>query len=300
MTAHSVAPPRRSARLWVLGARPRTLGASVVPVLVGAAAAPEPVPWRVLLALVVAVALQVGVNFANDFSDGVRGVDVDRVGPPRLTATGLVEPRRVAAAAGLSLAAAAAAGAALALTTRPWLLAVGAACLLGAVLYSGGPRPYASFAAGEVAVFLFFGPVAVAGTALVAAGGVTSAAWWASVPVGLLAATLLLANNLRDLESDSAAGKRTLAVRLGRAGAARLDLLLIAAAGTTVVAGVAVRALPPPSLLSLAAAPLARPVLSVLSGGKRGAALVPALVASARLHLVAGLLLAAGLALARA
>lgn len=170
---------------------------------------------------------------------------------------------------------------------------------MGAILYSGGPRPYAALAAGELAVFLFFGPVAVAGTALVAAGEVTAAAWWASVPVGLLAATLLLANNLRDLESDSAAGKRTLAVRLGGSRAAGLDVLLMVAAGATVVAGVAVGALPLTCLLSLAAAPLARPVLSVLSRGHGGVALAPALVASARLHLGAGLLLAAGLALAR-
>lgn len=294
----TTAPPRGRAlvALYVEGARPRTLGASVVPVAVGVAAAVHPVWWRAILAMIVGVGLQVGVNFANDFSDGVRGVDADRVGPLRLTASGLVAARRVAAAAALSLAAAAAAGIVLALATAPWLIAGGAACIAAAVLYSGGSRPYASLALGEIAVFVFFGPVAVAGTAFVNGGTVPADAWWASVSVGLMATLLLVVNNLRDIPGDRAAGKRTLAVRLGPP---RTRLLYTAIAVTSfvvIVVGVALGQVRPLALLVLVAAPLTvSPVLAVHRRTGRG--LIPALVASARLHLVAGALLTVGLAL---
>jgi 1,4-dihydroxy-2-naphthoate octaprenyltransferase len=294
----TTAPPRGRAlvALYVEGARPRTLGASAVPVAVGVAAAAHAVWWRAILAMVVGLALQIGVNFANDFSDGVRGVDVDRVGPLRLTASGLVAARQVATAAAVSLVVAAVAGIVLALATAPWLIAVGAACIAGAVLYSGGSRPYASLALGEIAVFLFFGPVAVAGTAYVNGGMVPAAAWWAAVSVGLMATLLLVVNNLRDIPGDRVAGKRTLAVRLGPPRTRFLYGAIAATSFAVIVAGVAVGQVPPLALLMLVAAPLAvSPVLAVHRRTGRG--LIPALVASARLHLAAGALLTVGLAL---
>ena len=285
-------------RLFILGARPRTLGAAAVPVAVGIAASLHPVWWHAVLAAVVALALQVGVNYANDYSDGVRGVDENRVGPLRLTASGLVAPRSVRHAAALSLLLAAVAGLVLALATAPWLIAVGAVCIAGAVLYSGGSTPYASRALGEVAVFLFFGPVAVAGTAYVNGGTVPARAWWASVAVGLLATLLLIVNNLRDIPGDKASGKRTVAVRLGPARTRTLYAAVTLAAFAVIVVGAVAGGLPLTALLVLAATPLAiPPVLAVHRRTGRG--LVPALLASARLHLVAGVLLAVGLAVSR-
>ncbi|MHB8719313.1 MAG: 1,4-dihydroxy-2-naphthoate polyprenyltransferase [Candidatus Dormibacteria bacterium] len=281
-----------------MGARPRTLGAAAVPVAVGIAASVRPVWWHALLAATVALALQVGVNYANDYSDGVRGVDENRTGPLRLTASGLVAARDVRRAAALSLLVAAAAGLLLAVTTAPWLIAVGALCIAAAVLYSGGSRPYASRALGEVAVFVFFGLVAVAGTAFVNGGTVPSRAWWAAVSVGLLATLLLIVNNLRDIPGDRASGKRTLAVRLGPAHTRSLYTAVTVMAFAVVVAGVLTRGLPATALLVLLAAPLAwSPLLAVHRRTGRG--LVPALLASARLHLVAGALLTIGLAVSR-
>jgi len=296
VTAAAIRPA--GVRLWLLGARPRTLGASVVPVAVGAAGAGQHSAWRIAAVVIVAVALQVGVNYANDYFDGVRGVDTPgRMGPPRLTASGLAAPPAVAAAAILALAVAMVAGAALALAVHPWLLGLGAVAVIGAVLYSGGPRPYAARGLGELAVFVFFGPVAVAGTAYVQPGGsVSPAVWLASIPVGLLCVCILIVNNLRDIATDASAGKRTLAVRLGDPRTRALFAVVVAAAFLVPPVAVAARAMPAPALLMLLAAPLARRPLALVRHA-RGRALLPALAATARLHLVAGALLVLGLAL---
>jgi 1,4-dihydroxy-2-naphthoate octaprenyltransferase len=203
-------------RTWVEAARPRTLPAAIVPVVVGTAAGGVFAPWRFAGALVVALALQVAVNYANDYFDGVRGVDTpDRVGPRRAVASGLVAPARMKVAIAVALGVAALAGLALTVAVGPELLLVGAASILAALAYSGGPRPYASAGLGEVFVFVFFGPVATIGTTYALSETIPSLAEWISIPVGMLAAAILVVNNLRDVETDAAAGKRTLAVRLG-------------------------------------------------------------------------------------
>jgi 1,4-dihydroxy-2-naphthoate octaprenyltransferase len=203
---------------WVLGSRPRTLPASVVPVVVGTAVAGaggHAVWWRAVLAAVVALALQVGTNYANDYSDGIRGTDEDRVGPVRLVASGLKTAGEVKRAAILAFGLAAAAGLVLAAVASWWLLLVGAASIAAGYLYTGGPRPYGYAGLGELFVFVFFGLVATVGTAYVQLERITGLAVLAAVPVGLLAVAMLVVNNLRDIAGDEVSGKRTLAVRLG-------------------------------------------------------------------------------------
>ncbi len=283
---------------WVHGARPRTLPAAVAPVAVGtgaAAAGGGAVWWKALLALTVALALQVGVNYANDYSDGIRGTDAERVGPIRLVGTGTATPAAVRAAAVVAFAVAAAAGLVLAATSGWWLVLVGATAIVAAWLYTGGPRPYGYAGLGEAFVFVFFGLVAVVGTTYVQIGRVTALAVVAAVPMGLLACAVLVVNNLRDIPTDDAAGKRTLAVRLGDAATRRLFVLLVlvpfAVPVLLAVAGL------PWALLGLLAGPLAaRPVRTVLSAA-RGPALVAVLQDTGRLLLAYGLLLAVGLAL---
>jgi len=285
------------AREWLAGTRPRTLPAAVVPVLIGSGVAlgyDEFSWWRALLALVVALALQVGVNFANDYSDGVRGSDERRVGPVRLVAAGLAPPRHVLYAAFGCFFAAGVAGLALAAVTSWWLVAVGAACIAAAWFYTGGPRPYGYHGLGEVFVFACFGVVAVAGTAYVQ---MTTLSWLglaASVPAGLLACALLMVNNLRDIGSDTLAGKRTLAVMLGDA-RSRVAYVLTLLAPFGVAALLAfVR---PLTLLTALALPLARmPVRSVRAGAS-GAALIRALGQTGRLQLAFGIAFTIGLAI---
>ncbi|WP_300077577.1 1,4-dihydroxy-2-naphthoate polyprenyltransferase [Propioniciclava sp.] len=217
---------------WIEGARLRTLPAAVAPVLVGSGVA----AWagafsllKALLALVVALALQIGVNFANDYSDGVRGTDDDRVGPLRLVGSGAATPTAVKVAAFGCFGIAALAGLALAvLTAQWWLLAVGMACILAAWYYTGGRRPYGYAGLGELFVFVFFGLVATCGTTFVQAGAVPEASVWGGVATGALASAILVANNLRDLTGDSAVGKHTLAVRLGDANTRWLYVALVA------------------------------------------------------------------------
>ena len=208
-----------TAAQWIAGARPRTLPNAIAPVLVGtgaAAAVDGMVWWLAVLALIVSVSLIVGVNYANDYSDGIRGTDRVRVGPVRLVGSGLATPESVRSAAASALAVAAVAGLALVVASRSWPLAVpGALCLLGAWFYTGGKRPYGYRAFGELAVFLFFGPVAVLGTLYVQAGRINGTAVGCSVAVGAFSAAILVANNLRDIPTDATAGKRTLAVLLG-------------------------------------------------------------------------------------
>ena len=277
---------------WIQGARPRTLPAALVPVAVGtAAAAPDVVWWRAAVALVVAVALQVGVNYANDYSDGIRGTDANRVGPARLVGGGAVAPARVRRAAFGAFGVAAVAGLALAIVVAPWLIAVGLACIIAAWYYTGGKRPYGYSGLGEVAVFVFFGLVATAGSAFVQTEELTGLAVAASVPVGLLASALLVANNLRDITQDQASGKRTLAVRLGDRWAGRLyTILVLMSIGVAASLSVA----RPWAPLTLASLSLAMPAVHIArsSGGK-----APLLNQTARLHLVLGALLTVGLAL---
>lgn len=287
--------------VWVHGARPRTLGASLTPVVVGTAASGELIPWRFVAALLVGLGLQVGVNLANDFHDGVRGVDTsERLGPPRLTSSGLASPGAVLAAALLSILVAGISGLALALATTLWLVPLGALAMIALWLYSGGPRPYAELGLGEVMVFVFFGLMATAGSAYVQAETVSDAAWWSSVPMGLLAVAILVANNLRDIPTDEAAGKLTLAVRLGEHRTRTLYRAVIAATFASVALGSVVGAtqdgsgLPPLSLLAFGSVPMAlRPLREV--GHARGRALIPVLVGTAVLQVAFGALLATGL-----
>jgi 1,4-dihydroxy-2-naphthoate polyprenyltransferase len=285
------------AREWLAGTRPRTLPAAVVPVLIGSGVAfgyGRFSWWRALLALVVALALQIGVNFANDYSDGVRGSDEQRVGPVRLVAAGLAPPRQVLSAALGCFVVAGAAGLALAAVTSWWLLAVGAACIAAAWFYTGGPKPYGYHGLGEVFVFLCFGVVAVAGTAYVQMRELSWLGLAASVPAGLLACALLMVNNLRDIRSDMQAGKRTLAVMLGDARSrVAYVLTLLAPFGVAALLGV-VR---PFTLVTAVTLPLARlPVRSVRAGAT-GPALIKALGQTGRLQLAFGIAFTVGLAI---
>jgi 1,4-dihydroxy-2-naphthoate polyprenyltransferase len=291
---------------WVAGARPRTLGAGVVPVLVGAAAADRFIAWRFGAALLVAIGLQLGVNYANDFFDGIRGVDTpERVGPARLVAAGVASPRAVLIAALVSIGVASFAGLALAMATQPVLiLFVGALALVAAFAYSGGPRPYAGLGLGEVMVFLFFGLMATCGTAFVMAESVPAAAWWCGIVLGLLAVAILIANNLRDIPTDAAAGKRTLAVRLGDGRTRTLYRACVVAAFAAIVLGVLAFmvderiGLTRWGLIGLVGwIPAIQPMEVV--GVANGRELVPVLSGTAAVHATTGLLLALGLVLAR-
>lgn len=215
---------------WILGARPRTLPAAVVPVLVGAAICNGlgGAHWgRAVLALIVSLLLQIGVNYANDYSDGVRGTDEVRVGPMRLVASGLASSQSVKAAAFMAFGAAAGIGLVLALMTSLWVVPVGLAALLAGWFYTGGKNPYGYIGLGEVFVFVFFGLVATVGTTYVVLERIPAMSWLQGVAVGCLACALLVVNNLRDIPTDQLVGKRTLAVRLGDARTRYLYLALI-------------------------------------------------------------------------
>lgn len=283
---------------WIAGARPRTLPAAIAPVAAGtgaAAAADAFLPGRALLALGVALCLQVGVNYANDYSDGVRGTDDVRIGPVRLVGQRLASPAAVRRAAVLALLAAALLGLWLVVLAQAWWwLLVGAISIGAAWLYTGGPRPYGYAGLGEVFVFVFFGPVAVVGTAFVQIGAVTGLAVAASVPVGLLAALILVANNLRDIPTDLDSGKRTLAVVLGDPGTRRLFLVGTVLAFATVVA-IGLR-LPGALIGLLGAVPMITAVRAV-RGGATGAALIPVLGRTSVALLLTGVGLGLGLAL---
>lgn len=263
---------------WLEGARIRTLPAAVSPVILGTFSAfalgAGSIP-RALLAGGLALALQIGVNFANDFSDGVRGTDDLRTGPPRLTGGGKAGPAVVKAAAFASFGVGAVFGLALvALSGRWWLLGVGVVAMLAAWYYTGGKRPYGYRGLGEVFVFVFFGLVATAGTTYTQALTVDAGTWLGAAGVGLIACALLMVNNIRDIPTDSQVGKNTLAVRLGERRARWAYVLL---AGVPVALGAVTAIWYPWAALTLLLAPfvvlLARPVL----GGQRGASLIPVL-----------------------
>ncbi|WP_106187538.1 1,4-dihydroxy-2-naphthoate polyprenyltransferase [Umezawaea tangerina] len=263
---------------WVEGTRPRTLPNSIAPVLVGAGAAQNidgfSLPMA-LLALLVSVALQVGVNFANDYSDGIRGTDDNRVGPFRLVGSGAADPTAVRNAAFAAFGVAAVAGLVLiAMSGYWWLLAFGVLCIAGAWFYTGGSKPYGYSGFGEVAVFLFFGPMGVLGTLFVQTGEVTGIGIGAAVAVGCFSTAVLVANNLRDIPTDTQAGKRTLAVLLGDKDTRRLYLALVVAPFLiTLVIGVRV----PLALLGLLALPLAALGARRVVQGKTGLQLIPVL-----------------------
>ena len=284
-------------RKWLAGTRPRTLPAAVVPVLIGSGVALGYARfswWRAGLALVVALALQVGVNFANDYSDGIRGSDEQRVGPVRLVAAGLAPPRQVLAAAFGCFFLAGVAGLALAAVTSWWLLAVGAACIAAAWFYTGGPKPYGYSGLGEVFVFLCFGVVAVAGTAYVQMEALGWLGLAAAVPAGLLACALLMVNNLRDIGTDTVAGKRTLAVMLGDA-RSRWGYVLTLLVPFGIAALLAF--FRPFTLLTALALPLARLPIRSVRAGASGPALIRALGQTGRLQLAFGIAFTIGLAI---
>ena len=294
-------PPVASPAEWLAGARPRTLPAALAPVLAGtgvAAYVDGAVWWKAALALLVSLALQVGVNYANDYSDGVRGTDADRVGPMRLVGSGAAAPGAVKAAAFVAFGVAAVAGLVLAVTTAWWLVAVGLACIVAAWFYTGGTRPYGYAGLGEVMVFVFFGLVAVVGTTYVQTETFELAALCAAVGIGALACAILVANNLRDIPTDREAGKRTLAVRLGDGATRQLYVGLVLAA---IVACVAVAALTTWwALLALAYAATASPAARAVLEGAAGPALVPVLQQTGVAELVFGAGLFVGLLIGQA
>ncbi|QIK65141.1 1,4-dihydroxy-2-naphthoate polyprenyltransferase [Nocardioides sp. HDW12B] len=295
---------------WLEGARPRTLPAAVAPVLAGtgvAAYVDSAVWWKAALALVVALALQIGVNYANDYSDGVRGTDEDRVGPLRLVGSRVATPGAVKRAAFAAFGVAAVAGLVVAATTAWWLVALGAVCILAAWFYTGGSSPYGYRGLGEVMVFVFFGLVAVVGTTYVqtdgvGTGGAVPLGDWlapsllAAVGIGAIACAILVANNLRDIPTDTEVGKRTLAVVLGDA---RTRLWYVALMVVAVLAAVGVAVLTSPwALLALLALVPGTRAVAVVRGGAVGRALVPVLQLTGVTELLYGLGLFVGLLVA--
>ena len=291
-----------SLSVWVAGARPRTLPAALAPILAGIASALPVVKsvtsgrfWGIaLLCFVVALALQVGVNYANDYSDGIRGTDDDRVGPTRLVATGLASPAAVRAAAFISFGVAATAGLVVVIMTGHWwLLLVGAAAIIAAWFYTGGSHPYGYLGLGELFVFVFFGLVATVGTAFVLSDAAPGWSWVAAISIGALASALLVVNNLRDVETDTASGKRTLATKLGDGRTRWFFIALVAVA----VGGVVVFATLTTwwALLALLAlAVLILPVKNLLMGA-RGRDLIGTLQATGMAELGVGLGLLTGI-----
>lgn len=281
---------------WIEGARPRTLPNAIAPVLVGTGAAASldgAVWWKALLALLVSLALIIGVNFANDYSDGIRGTDDERVGPMRLVGSGVASPGAVKGAAIGCLLVGALAGLVLAVTTAWWLVLVGAVCIAGAWFYTGGKKPYGYSGLGEIAVFVFFGLVAVLGTQFVQAERVDWAGLGGAIAVGCFSSAVLVANNLRDIDTDPDSGKLTLAVRLGDA---RTRLLHLALMVVPFAVTVALVARTPWALVALIALPLAARAHKPVRAGATGLALIPALRDSGLAMLAWGL--ATGTALA--
>ncbi|MFI6389457.1 1,4-dihydroxy-2-naphthoate polyprenyltransferase [Nonomuraea sp. NPDC050540] len=283
---------------WIAGARPRTLPNAVVPVMVGTGVAfglGAVGWWQALVALAVALLLQIGVNYANDYSDGVRGTDDQRVGPMRLVGSRAATPRQVLTAALGCFAAAAVAGLTLVIATRAWwILPVGAAAIAAAWFYTGGKRPYGYHALGELSVFVFFGVVPVVGTTFVQVEYLSGLALAASVPVGLLSCSMLVVNNLRDVVTDGPAGKKTLAVVLG---AERTRVLYAACLVLPFVIVLALVTVSPWVALALLAAPLAIAPIRTVLGGAAGPDLIAVLQATGKLQLAFGLLFSIGLAL---
>ena len=292
--AAAAAPPARAG--WIAGARPRTLPLAIAPVALGTGAAltqqhDPPRLWLALLALAVALFLQIGVNYANDYSDGVRGTDAYRVGPPRLTGSGAAKARTVLVVALACFAIAAAAGLVIVIVTQVWwLLAVGAVAIVAAWFYTGGKRPYGYAGFGEIVVFLFFGVAATAGTSFVLIGLVPAEGWFSAVAIGCIACGVLLVNNLRDIEQDARAGKRTLSVRIGSRGSRILFGILMLV--PYLVAGYLTLFYPPASLVFLTLL-LSGPAVLITATAKTARELILALSLTGLTALLYGLGLAA-------
>ena len=267
---------------WIIGARPRTLPAAVAPVFVATALAGSDASlFPALLALIVSLSLQVGVNYANDYSDGIRGTDADRVGPTRITASGMATPASVKAAAFISFGVGAVAGLGLAVMTSWWLIAVGLISILAAWGYTGGKNPYGYLGLGELFVFIFFGVVATVGTFYVQTESITANSVLASIPMGTFACALLAINNIRDRALDAPAGKKTLAVRLGDRKARYFFVALI------VLGYLAVLAMGKPwVLLTLITLPVALQLVRGVLGSAQGRELIPFLAKTGQLQLL--------------
>ena len=284
---------------WVLAARPATLWASVAPVLVGTAISLDDGAFRIdvfVTALIAATAIQIGVNFANDLADAARGVDnTERIGPPRAVSSGLIASRQMQMGVGAAFGVAAVMGSYLATVAGPIVLAIGVASFIAALGYTNGPYPYGYKGLGELFVFIFFGLVATAGMRFVYDGQITARAWFAGVVMGFLATAILIANNVRDAETDKASNKRTLAVILGDRWARILYVAVLSAAYATVLFAVTVDAFEPLTLLTLAAMPLAVTPVRIVLVCSDGPQLITALKETARLQIVTAMLLAVGL-----
>ncbi|SDJ38284.1 1,4-dihydroxy-2-naphthoate octaprenyltransferase [Nonomuraea maritima] len=283
---------------WIAGARPRTLPNAIVPVMVGTGVAIGEsgfVWWRAVLALLVALSMQIGVNYANDYSDGIRGTDDQRVGPMRLVGSRAATPKQVLAAALGSFAVAAVLGLVLVVVTQAWwVLLVGAACIAAGWFYTGGKRPYGYRGLGELAVFVFFGVVPVVGTAYVQTEQLSWAALAASIPVGLLSCSMLVVNNLRDVHTDGQSGKQTLAVRLGPE---RTRLLYVACQIVPFAVALAMIPITPLAALVVLAAPLAVSPIRTVRAKAVGPALIAVLQQTGKLQMAYGLLFAVGLSI---
>ncbi|CAN2174558.1 MenA 1,4-dihydroxy-2-naphthoate octaprenyltransferase [Candidatus Nanopelagicaceae bacterium] len=278
---------------WVLGARPRTLPAAIAPVVVASALAGPDFNWfRAALALKVGVWLQIGVNFANDYSDGVKGTDANRIGPTRLVASGLASAKSVKNAAFISFLIASIAGVWLALLTSPILIVVGVLAIAAAWGYTGGKNPYGYNGLGELSVFIFFGLVATVGTYYAQTEKITVLSFIVAIPMGALACAILAVNNIRDRAQDELVGKRTVAVRLGDAKARRSFVALLVLAHTAAIATFI-----PTALLTLLAAPLTFSISKVVLSGATGKDLIPVLGRTGKLQLIFATLFAIALAI---
>ena len=277
---------------WIVGARPKTLPAAIAPVLVATAyAGSNWAPSRAIPALLVSLSLQIGVNFANDYSDGIRGTDDSRIGPVRLTASGLASPKSVRSAALISFLIAALIGLTLAAATSWWIILVGAVAINAAWGYTGGTNPYGYKGLGEISVFLFFGIVATVGSYYVQVEELNLQIFIIAIPMGSLACAILAINNLRDRAQDQLVGKKTLAVRLGDSGARTLYIALLISAHVF-----ALLTFQPAVTLTLLAAPLTWKLSRGVASGVSGADLIPFLARTGKLQLVFALLFALGLA----
>lgn len=279
---------------WIVGARVKTLPAAVAPVLIGTSYA-EKINWsNAFLALVVSLFLQIAVNFANDYSDGVRGTDTHRIGPVRLVASGLASASSVKVAALISFLIAAIAGFVLALNISPWLFLVGAASIWAAWGYTGGKKPYGYFGFGELSVFIFFGLVATVGSYYIQTEQFNWQIFLLAIPVGTLSCAILAINNLRDLPQDKLVGKRTMAVRIGEKNTRVFFMLLLVTAQVTALAAVSISSL---ALITLICSPITYSVVRQVLNGAVGAELIEVLSKTAKLQLLMASLLAAALAI---